>query len=106
MTKIGEIVLAFATKFFNVFKLGMATIVGRVLATFGLSLVSFNGILPNLKAFVAGYVNQLPPQALEMASALGFDVFCTMILSALSVRFAWKVMLVPKSVADSLGGHP
>lgn len=81
-----------------------AGIVGKVFATFGLSLVTFNGILPSLQSFVQGYVSGLPASALQLLGALGVGTAMSMILSALTVRMAWKVFIVPKSVADSLGG--
>lgn len=106
MTKIGEIIIAFAGKIFNVFKIGAATIVSRVLATFGLAAVTVNSILPDLKGFLMQYVNVLPASATQFLSAIGLDVFMTLILSALTIRMAWRVFLVPKSVADSIGGGP
>lgn len=107
MSAIGELIGGVAGKVFNVFKLGAASIVSRVLGTFGLTLVSMNTLLPDIKEFIQGYVNQLPPKVLELAAALGVDVFFTMIASALVVKMAFKVFLLPKSVADNLpgGGH-
>lgn len=104
MTVLGELVGAMAGKLFVVFKRGAAIIVGRVLATFGLALVSFQSVLPNLKQFLLGYVQGIPPKALEFMGAVGLDVAMTMILSALTVRLAWKVFIIPKGVADALPG--
>lgn len=106
MTKIGEVIAAFAGKLFNVFKIGAATIVSRVLASFGLATISINSVLPDLKGFLVQYTTALPASATQFMSAIGLDIFMTMILSALTVRLAWKVFIVPKSVADGLGGHP
>lgn len=103
MTAIGELIAGIAGKVFNVFKLGMASIVSRVLGAFGLTVVSMNAILPNLKTWLQQYVTALPESVLQFASAIGLDVFFTMILSALTVRMAFKVFIVPKSVADSIG---
>lgn len=80
-----------------------AGIFGKVLATFGLTAVSFNAIMPNLKAFVLQHVGGLDGPAMQFLSYLGVGTVMSMILSALTVRMTWKVFIVPKSVADQLG---
>lgn len=80
-----------------------AGIVGKVLSTFGLTMVSFNSVLPQLKSFLAAQVAGLPGWAINLISALGIDVAMTIVISALSVRMAWKVWIIPKSVANQLG---
>lgn len=88
-------------------RMAIAGLVGRVLGTFGLSLVTFNSVLPDLKAFLAGYLDNLPPSLLQFASAVGLDVAMTMVISALTVRMAWKVFIIPTSVRDQMtGGAP
>lgn len=82
----------------------LAGMLGKVLSTFGLTLVSFNSILPNLKAFVLQHVSGLNGPAWELLGYLQVGVAMSMVLSALTVRLAWKVFLVPKSVADQLAG--
>ncbi|KRG72494.1 hypothetical protein ABB27_01025 [Stenotrophomonas terrae] len=79
-------------------------IVGKVLATFGLTTVTFNAVLPNLKSFVLTQVNGLDGPALQVLGYLQVGTVMSMILSALTVRLAWKVFIVPKSVADQLAG--
>lgn len=81
-----------------------AGIFGKVLATFGLSIVTFQGVLPALKAFVMQFVSGLPAQAVQLLGAIGIGIAMSMILSALTVRMAWRIFIVPRSVADSLGG--
>lgn len=39
---------------------------------------------------------------MQFAGAIGLDVFMTMVISALSIRLASKVFIVPKGVADQL----
>lgn len=80
-----------------------AGIVGKFLATFGLTTVTFNAILPNLKAFVLQYMGGLPADAVSFLGYLQVGTAMSMILSALTVRLTWKVFIVPKSVADQLG---
>lgn len=86
------------------FKEAAAGIVARVLATFGLTTVTFNAILPNLKQTVMQYVGGLDGPAMQMLSYLGVGTVMSMVLSALTVRLTWKVFIVPKAVADQLGG--
>ena len=51
-----------------------------------------------------GYVSGLPAQALEFLGAIGLGEAMSMILSALTIRLASKVFIVPTSVAQQLGG--
>lgn len=80
-----------------------AGIVGKVLATFGLSIVTFQGLLPSLKSYVMGFVSGMPAQVVQLLGALGVGIAMSMILSALAVRLAWKVFIVPTAVANALG---
>ena len=84
-------------------KAAAAGIFGQVLATFGLTMVSFNAVLPQLKSFLQAQVAGLPGWATNLIAALGIDVAATMVLSALATRMAWKVWIIPKSVATQIG---
>lgn len=86
------------------FKLAAAGIVGRILATFGLTMVTFQSILPSLKSYVLQYVNMLPGWALNFLGYLGLGIVMSMVFSALAVRLTWKVFILPKSVAENLQG--
>lgn len=88
---------------FQGLKAAAAGIVGKVLSTFGLTMVSFNSLLPELKSLLAQQVAGLPGWATNLISALGIDVAMTIVVSALTVRMAWKVWIIPKSVATQLG---
>ena len=90
--------------FFGALKNVISNLVGRVLGTFGLSLVTFNGILPDLKTFLYGFFDDLPPKVVQLASAVGLDAGMTMIVSALTVRMAWQVFVIPTSVKTTLQG--
>jgi hypothetical protein len=85
-------------------KLAAAGIVGRVLATFGLTIVSFDVLLPKLKAFVLQFISGMPAQMVDFLGAIGLGQAMSMIFSALTIRLAWKVFIVPTSVADALQG--
>ena len=89
--------------FFKKLRLAAAGLVGQVLSTFGLTMVSFNSVLPQLKSLLASQIAGLPGWAVNLIGALGLDVAMTIIVSALSVRMAWKVWIIPKSVATNLG---
>lgn len=84
-------------------KAAAATIVGKVLATFGLTMISLGALLPSLKAFVLQYVNILPAEVIGFLGYLNVGVSMSMIFSALAVRLATKVMIVPTAVANQLG---
>jgi hypothetical protein len=82
----------------------LAGMIGKVLGTFGLTLVSFNSILPNLKAFVLSQMSGLSGPSLDLLGYLQVGTAISMVLSALTVRLTWKVFLVPTSVANQLSG--
>lgn len=76
---------------------------GKMLASFGLTTVTFNALLPSLKEFVMQFIGGIDGPAWQMLSYLGVGIAFSMIFSALTVRMAWKIFIVPKSVADQLG---
>jgi hypothetical protein len=92
--------------FFGMLKTAIGGLVARILGAFGLSLVTFNGILPDLKSYLGGLFSSLPPALTQLASAVGLDVGMTMVISALTVRMAWSVFVVPTSVKNTLAGGP
>jgi hypothetical protein len=77
---------------------------GKLLATFGLTTVTWSAVLPNLKAFVVQQTGGITGPAADMLGYLRLGEAISMILSALTIRLAWKVFIVPKSVADTIGG--
>lgn len=80
-----------------------ATIVGKVLATFGLTLISISALLPQLKAFVLQFVSGIPAELLNFLGYLNIGVAMSMIFSALTVRLALKVLIVPTAAVSQLG---
>lgn len=85
-------------------KIAAAGIVGRVLSTFGLTIVTFDALLPQLKAFILQHIGGLSSQAQQLLGYLGIGIVFSMILSALTVRLAWKIFIIPTSIANQLGG--
>jgi len=104
MSQVWEWITGGIARLLVALKLAAAGIVGRVLSTFGLTMVTFEALLPNLKSFVQQYTSGLPAEAMNFLGAIGVGVAMSMILSALVVRMAWKVFIIPTSVANQLGG--
>lgn len=104
MGMVWEWITGLVSQLLGGLKMAAAGIVGKILSTFGLSLVTFKGILPSLKAFILQFISGMPADALQFLGAIGLGQAISMVFSALTVRLAWKVFLVPKAVADSLGG--
>lgn len=82
---------------------GIGRIITKALSTAGITLVSVSQLLPILKSFVLEYFSSLPDWASNFIGAVGFDKFITMILSALSVRYMFKIIPMPTSAAQDLG---
>ncbi len=82
---------------------GIGRIVTKALSTAGITLVSVNQLLPQLRSAIADYFSGLPDWAHNFIGAVGFDVFMSMILSALSVRFMFKIIPMPTAQAQQLG---
>lgn len=78
-------------KFFDMARSLAAGIVGRIFATAGVGLASYNVLLPQVVDFVQQYLNGLPPGILEMMAALRLDQALTLIFSALAVKMGTKV---------------
>jgi uncharacterized membrane protein required for colicin V production len=69
----------------------LAGIVGRVMVTLGIGLASYTAILPHVVEFVQNYVYSLDASTQALLGALHFDVFLTMIFSALATKMGTKV---------------
>ncbi len=82
---------------------GIGRIVTKALSTAGITLVSVSQLLPQLRSEISDYFSGLPDWAHNFIGAVGFDVFMSMILSALSVRFMFKIIPMPTSQAQQLG---
>lgn len=86
-------------------KLQAAGITGRVLATMGLTWVSFDAVLPQLKAFVLQYTSGLSAEAANFLAYIGIGEAMSMVFSALTIRLAGRAFLAPKSVVSQLQGN-
>jgi hypothetical protein len=104
MSQVWEWIIGGAARVALAIKGAAASIVGKVLQTFGLTLITLDAVLPRIKDFVLQQVAGLPQWALDFIAAVGVGEALSMIFSALTVRLAWKVMVVPTSVANQLEG--
>lgn len=103
MSQVWEWIMGGIAHLVGAIKLAAAGIVGRVLSAFGLTMVSFNTLLPSLKAYILNLSGSLPAQYIEFMGAIGIGTAMSMILSALTIRLAWKVLIVPKAAVAALG---
>ena len=101
---IADMATAVGRFVFASFRDGIGLLVAKLLGVFGLTMISMSAVLPDLKGWLAQYANSMPPVVTQFAGAIGLDVFMTMVISALSIRLASKVFIVPKGVADQLPG--
>lgn len=99
--RIYSVLIGFTSHFLGAFKLACSSLVARVLSAMGLSMVSFKYVLPEVKAFVMQYAGGMDGAAMQIAGALGVDVFMTLIISALVAKVGLKVVL---ATMDSLSG--
>lgn len=104
MSQVWEWIIGLVARLLIGLKLAAASIVSRVLATFGLTLVSFKTLLPLLKDYVLQLVGSLPDNAREFLAAIGLGQAMSMVFSALVVQLTFKVFVMPKAVADALPG--
>ena len=81
----------------------IGTWVGKALSFFGLTLVSFDVLLPQLKAFVLQFASGLPADALNFMGAIGIGQAMSMVFSALVVVYTGRVTLMRKTHAQALG---
>lgn len=88
-----EIIGQWVSSFFTAFK-GVIGVLGfKLMAALGLSFVTYTAVLPEVKQYLANYMNQLPEQAVTMIGVLGVDIAMVMVISALVVRVGSAAML-------------
>jgi len=104
MFSITETITWGIKKFWTVAKLAGSAVLGRVMASSGIALVTYHAVLPDVKAFLAQKVSGLSPQALAFLQAIGFDIFMVMVLSALVVKIGSRVFF--STVASLPSGTP
>ncbi|MFT4256761.1 MAG: DUF2523 family protein [Pseudoxanthomonas sp.] len=100
--KLTSTLTGFAPHLIGAMKLAASFIVARVLAALGLSFVLYKSTLPVVKTFLQGYFDMLPEQVLDLAGALGVDIFMVMILSALVTKVGTRVFLTATSALQEM----
>lgn len=103
MSQVWQWIMGAIAQLVGALKAAAAGIFGKVLATFGLTMVTFSSVLPPLKAYIINLAGSLPAQYIDFLGAIGIGKAMSMILSALTIRLAWKVFIVPKAAIESLG---
>lgn len=93
------------TRLLIAFKMQAAGISARVLTTMGLTWVSFDAVLPQLKAFVIQHASGMGAEAANFLGYLGVGEAMSMVFSALTVRLAGRAFLAPKAVVDQMQGN-
>lgn len=100
--KLKSMLLWFSEHGIGAFKLAASFIAARVMAAFGLTWVTYRHALPDIKAWLNGYVTVLPDNVKQLVSALGVDVFMVMILSAIAAQVGTRVFLAGVSHIEGL----
>lgn len=103
--KLTTTLVGFAAHGLGMLKVAASFIVARVMAAMGLTFVSYSYVLPDVKALVTEYLTALPSSALQLAGALGVDVFIVMILSALVARVGMRAFLVGVAQLQNMIGN-
>ena len=91
--KLTTTLVGFAAHQHGAAKHAASFIFARVLAATGLTFVSYNYVLPDVKQFVAQNATGLDGSVIQLAGAMGVDVFMTMVLSALVARVGMRAFL-------------
>lgn len=103
--KLTATLVGFSSHLLGGLKLAASFIGARILAAMGLTFVSYNYVLPDVKSFVGQYLTALPTTARELAGAMGVDVFMVMILSALAARVGMRAFLVGVNQLQQMIGN-
>lgn len=95
-------ITAWVSGLISALKLAVSAFVARVFAALGLSWVSFEYVLPNLKQWLIDRAAVLPPDAVAFLSAIGLDIFMVMIISAYVARIGLQVFLVSTAKLEAM----
>ncbi|MCC8363254.1 DUF2523 domain-containing protein [Lysobacter sp. A6] len=86
-------------------KVAASAIYARVMSFMGLSWVTFNQAMPEVKSWLADQASSLPTQATDFLGACGIDIFMVLVISAIASQIGWKVMLVATEKLAELQGN-
>ncbi|MDH1790568.1 DUF2523 domain-containing protein [Stenotrophomonas sp. GD03819] len=91
--KLTTTLVGFAAHLLGALKVAASFIFARVLAAAGLTFVNYKYVLPDVKQFVAEQAGGMDGSVVQLAGAMGVDVFMTMILSALVARVGMRAFI-------------
>lgn len=91
------IIVKLAGKLIAGLKLAAGFIVARVMVALGLSFVTFQAVMPDIKAFIVGKTAGLDPRVIEFFGYVGFDVAITLVVSALVAQIGMRAFLAMTS---------
>jgi hypothetical protein len=67
-------------------------IIGKILGSMGLSMITYNYVMPEIKATLASYLSGLSGEGYNLFCYIHMDVAMVMILSAGATKIASRVM--------------
>lgn len=91
--KLKSLSVGWSDHLINALKTAASLFVARVFAAFGLTIVTYNSVLPEVKDFVASYSTGISGSTRELLGALGVDIAMTMILSAIVARVGMRAFV-------------
>lgn len=100
-----EIIVRMATTLIVFLKTAASFIVARVLAALGLTFVSFEYVLPEVRSYVVDKASFMPQAMSDVMGAVGLDVFMTLILSAYVSRVGMRAFLVGVTQLERMIGN-
>lgn len=95
-----NIIIKWVGKLISGLTLAMSGFVGQVMLALGVTMVTINYLLPQIKAVFSNLVGGLHPSARELIGAMGFDVLIVLVVSAYVARYGSRVLLM---ATDKLG---
>lgn len=85
--------VGFSSHIISGIKTAASFIFARVMAWAGLTYVNMKWVMPDIKSFVQDYATALPPKVIDLAGAMGVDVFMVLILSAIVAKVGVRAFL-------------
>lgn len=100
-----QIIVKFVGSIITALKLAASFIFARVMAALGLTFVTYEYVLPDIKAWILQHMTALPPKMIQLVGAVGFDVFVILILSAAVAKVGTRAFLAGVHQLERLIGN-
>jgi Protein of unknown function (DUF2523) len=68
-------------------------IIGKIMGTLGLAFITYNYVMPEVKAFLWSYMSGISGEAFNLLTYTKFDAAAVMIISAGAVKLASNLMV-------------